>query len=202
MGIPVAIIDGLSYYCRAWKSTPGQRLVASWNKGWQGGMGEAFRESPNRYMFGEKIDSSRAGYLRAHPKILASIEDADIDATLPVYCIEGTMAAGSVTFDAGTRKSVTAAASATLEHAVAVQADRILIVTAAWTSGGISSGTFGGKPLTRLGGAGTPPVRTDIWYLVNPPTGTNILRLTLNGSLTGQISCISLYNVHQATPFR
>src|SRR3990167_7422320 len=144
MGIPVAIIDGLSYYCRAWKSTPGQRLVASWNKGWQGGMGEAFRESPDRYLYGEKIDSSTAGYLRAHPKILASITDADLDATLPVYCIEGTAATAAVGFDTASRQSVTAETSKAFSFAVASKAGRLLILNSALASGGISSAPYVG----------------------------------------------------------
>src|SRR3990167_7334220 len=120
MGIPVALIDGLGYYCRAWKVEPSRRLVASWADGWQGGLGETVRRSRDRYLFGEKIDSATAGYLRAHPKILATIEDADIDATLPVYVLEGVAAAATITFDAAATGTGTTTLS--WSHTVASQA--------------------------------------------------------------------------------
>jgi len=205
MGIPVAIIDGLSYYCRAWKSTPGQRLVASWNKGWQGGMGEAFRESPNRYMFGEKIDSSTAGYLRAHPKILASIEDADIDATLPVYCIEGTAAAATITFDAAPTPTTGTAGPITHSHTVANQPSRILLVKVNFiggTSVKVSGITYDGIPLALRSAASLSTLHAELWYLVAPPIGTANVVVTFSGSVTSTVvASEGWYNVSQSAPF-
>ena len=205
MSAGTAILDAVSYFCRSWRVTPSQRLVASWNDGWQGGMGENKRKSPNRYLYGEKIDSSSAGYLRTHPKILASITDVDIDATLPVYCIEGLAAAATITFDAApTPTGGEVVKSITHSHMVANQASRILLVKVSMTDAAaeVITITYAGVPLTKRRSLSLSTLRAELWYLVAPTIGTANVVVTFKTIVAGAlVASESWYNVAQAVPF-
>ena len=87
------------------------------------------------------------------------------------------------------------------------QSDTILVVSVHLhdDADDISSGTYGGQSLTSAGvgveNTGSNLTRTEIWYLVNPPTGSNTLTLTL-GSSAFCAGCVAVQysGVHQTTP--
>ena len=85
---------------------------------------------------------------------------------------------------------------------VGTQKDRLLVVSTDWAT---SSVTYNGRPLTSLAsiasaqhfGNGT---YMEMWYLVNPPSGTFALTATAGGGGTA-MGAASYYNVNQTTPF-
>jgi len=102
--------------------------------------------------------------------------------------------------------------TATLPHATAVANNRILLAAVHMnlrnaTGTTVTSITYGGQPLTLLDAItdGGPDTRTEVWYLLNPPTGTNNLFVTAGGITPGQsvrsvVSATTLSNVDQAAP--
>lgn len=49
----------------------------------------------------------------------------------------------------------------------------------------VSSVTYGGQALTQVGRKSqNQDASVEMWYLVNPPTGTNLVAITLNGTIT------------------
>jgi hypothetical protein len=67
-----------------------------------------------------------------------------------------------------------------------------------------SSVTFDGLPLTKRVGAGASGQNeASIWYLLNPPSGTHTILVTLSGTTSGKgpsAGAISLSHVDQASP--
>lgn len=90
----------------------------------------------------------------------------------------------------------------TMSFTVGSQKDRLLVVSTDWAT---TSVTFNGRPLTSLAsiasaqhfGNGT---YMEMWYLVNPPSGTFALTATAGGGGTA-MGAASYYNVNQTTPF-
>ena len=95
--------------------------------------------------------------------------------------------------------------SRTFSHTVAGE-NRLLIVGISLESGPsdkrVTSVSYAGQSLTRLGEIQSPggDPRADVWYLVNPPTGTNDVTVTLQSSNKVAIGAISLTGVDQANP--
>lgn len=123
---------------------------------------------------------------------------------------------GGITQDA-TSKSNNSSLVTTLtwNHTVANQNNRILIVglvadnTTIWSSvKWDQAGT--NQSLTRLGsqatcGGGSPTFsyrcHVDLWYVLNPTTGTHTITATSNVAQNSSGGAVSYYNVDQTTPF-
>ncbi|MHC4989690.1 MAG: LamG domain-containing protein, partial [Planctomycetota bacterium] len=113
---------------------------------------------------------------------------------------------GTITFDnVTTNTSSSARSSASFSHAVGTGDSPILVVVST-TRGdqGTSGVTYGGQALTLAvsadaGGSGREWV--SIWYLVDPPTGSNTVAVTFNNSQdpTG-IAAMSYFGVDQSAP--
>jgi hypothetical protein len=113
---------------------------------------------------------------------------------------------GTITFDnVTTNTSSSARSSASFSHAVGTGDSPILVVVST-TRGdqGTSGVTYGGQALTLAvsadaGGSGREWV--SIWYLVDPPTGSNTVVVTFNNSQdpTG-IAAMSYFGVDQSAP--
>ncbi|MGD8500463.1 MAG: C25 family cysteine peptidase, partial [Phycisphaerales bacterium] len=82
--------------------------------------------------------------------------------------------------------------------------DRILIVEVSYVGGTdnyVDSLTYGGQALTLAGEIDQSlNVGTEIWYLVNPPTGTNTVSLSMYQQNMIKCGAASFVNVDQATP--
>jgi hypothetical protein len=66
----------------------------------------------------------------------------------------------------------------------------------------ISRVSYAGKPFTLLAARSQGSVRVELWYLLNPPVGTNILSWTKSGSNQNSTWGASVYSgVNQTTPF-
>jgi len=91
--------------------------------------------------------------------------------------------------------------SLTYSHTVASQANRIIVVLVSSAGTTPSGVTYNGDALTQLdtqlnGGSGA-----HIWYRVAPDVGTANVVISFSGSTSASSESISLYNVHQSTPF-
>lgn len=95
--------------------------------------------------------------------------------------------------------------SRTFSHTVAGE-NRLLIVGISLESGAsdkrVTSVSYAGQSLTRLDEKQSPggDPRADVWYLVNPPTGTNNVTVTLQNSNKVGIGAISFTGVDQTNP--
>ena len=72
---------------------------------------------------------------------------------------------------------------------------------------GAHGSTYGGNPLTLLNAISdaAPETRTEVWYLVNPPTGANNVVVTAGGSTPGQnvesvVGATTFSNADQSAP--
>jgi hypothetical protein len=91
----------------------------------------------------------------------------------------------------------------TWSHTVGTGNNRILVVSTAnpGTSVAVSSVTYGGTALTRLSQNLSAGASTEIWYLLNPPSGTATVSVSLASSAKFAGGSVSYRNVHQTTPF-
>jgi hypothetical protein len=64
----------------------------------------------------------------------------------------------------------------------------------------VQSITYGGQSLIQLAERNRWPVRAEVWYLVNPPTGSNILDVTLEDINMAAVGAVSYNNVNQSDP--
>jgi uncharacterized repeat protein (TIGR01451 family) len=111
------------------------------------------------------------------------------------------------TFDGQTNvtDTLTSAANTTsFSHTTGTGANRLLLVAVSMnlrnaTGTTVTSVTYGGSPLTLLDAItdGAPDTRTEVWYLLNGPTGTNTVLLTMGGITFGD----SVDSVTSATTF-
>jgi hypothetical protein len=90
-------------------------------------------------------------------------------------------------------------------HTVTSESNRILIVGMSLSDGNKTglTVTYGGLPLTRIGvhnGSGSTPNRVELWYLINPPTGTAPIIVTLSGLVKAVGGSVSLSGVDQISP--
>lgn len=83
---------------------------------------------------------------------------------------------------------------------------RLLIVTVSTGNTALSAGvavTYGGVAMTlgvSITEASTYYLRAEIYYLVNPPTGSNTVAVTWTNSTSGAFSAMSFYGVSRNTP--
>lgn len=82
-----------------------------------------------------------------------------------------------------------AANTTTLAHTTANTDNRILLVSVGMnirnaTATAVASVTYGGSPLTKLNAVtdSQPDTRTEVWYLLAPPTGANNVVMTAGTS--------------------
>lgn len=113
----------------------------------------------------------------------------------------GQSAQGGIQEDNATQAVLTSG-TFSVNYTVSTKQSRILIVTTNFAVTGLE---YDGRPLTLLtssvsgqhfGGG----VKVEIWYLVNPPSGTFAITTT-NGGNGSSIGVVSYYNVNQTTPF-
>lgn len=126
-----------------------------------------------------------------------------------------TSAHAQATFDAQSTASdvLTSVANTTVfQHTTATGANRLLLVAMSMnlrnaTGTTITTVTYGGTPLTLLDAItdGGPDTRTEVWYLLEPPTGTNDVIVTAGGITPGEnvdaiASATTFSNANQAAP--
>lgn len=108
-------------------------------------------------------------------------------------------------FDAASSASVStpAASSLTFSHTVtATRGRRLVVVGVNWVGAEtVSTVTYAGTALTRLGGAANTTTKSDIWYLKAPATGANNVVVTLSAAQTEWAAgAVSVTGVDQTTP--
>lgn len=119
-----------------------------------------------------------------------------------IVFLTGVSAEGGIEFDSANA----VAYSSTMNFTVGTQANRILLVN---TDCNTTSLTFDGRPLTLLdsatfGGQYGSGNLTNLWYLLDPPSGTYTISnvyTTCNNPQTGHLGAVAYYNVNQTTPF-
>jgi len=81
---------------------------------------------------------------------------------------------------------------------------RILIVGMAYnemTSKGVETATYGGRSLSLAGLEMKPSnASSEMWYLLDPPTGTHTIVVTMKDKVKLRGGAISFFNVDQSTP--
>ncbi len=91
-----------------------------------------------------------------------------------------------------------------LNHTVGSGANRLLIVTVAIERDDerVVSATYAGQPMTFVGTSVDPSLtsRLEVWRLIAPATGTNVVSVTLNASAATVVAAISFANVDQTSP--
>jgi flagellin-like hook-associated protein FlgL len=114
----------------------------------------------------------------------------------------------TVAFDAAVDNGgFTSSSSRSWSHTVGAGTNRLLVVGCGfWNNGGsVSSVTYGGVNLTRgdqsgLSAGGSD--RTELWYLINPTTGSATVAVTFSAAADGETFSVSLSTVDQTTPIR
>ena len=92
------------------------------------------------------------------------------------------------------------AALALVAAVAAAPADADAAACATTACGTATSVTYGGTPLTLAGEAVNGTVRTELWYLVAPPTGSHSVVVTSPVATDVTASSISFTGVNQTTP--
>lgn len=85
--------------------------------------------------------------------------------------------------------------------AIASNANRLLLVAVESSNGTVAANgiTFQGQTFTKsISKSNT--VNSEIWYLVNPPTGSSDIIVTMSASTNVVVGAYSLYGVDQTTP--
>lgn len=104
----------------------------------------------------------------------------------------------TITFDAASSSQIAPASTAySWSHTVGSNNDRILVVGVGIRGNvAVSSVTYNGDSLTfaREEHPGSD-VRTEIWYLLSPDTGSNTVTVTLASSQSSSAGAVSYYNV-------
>jgi len=91
-------------------------------------------------------------------------------------------------------------------HTIGSGSNRLLVVTAGWRDGGgkwdIDSMTYDGVSMTKAKDqTGGDASNSEVWYLVNPNTGTNQISMTMNGNPDfGASGAVSFFGVDQDNP--
>jgi len=96
------------------------------------------------------------------------------------------------------------ASSATFAHNVSSEKNRILIVGVGYrnasTDGDITGITFNGVALTKISEQ-TGESGAELWYLLNPDSGSHNIVVTASGSIRGWgVGAVDLYNCNQNDP--
>lgn len=110
----------------------------------------------------------------------------------------------ALTFDASSTKDGSQTNSITWSHTVGTGPNRLLVVTIAFSTNGtfFTSVTWNGTNLTKATSGGTGAAASEIWFLLNPASGTANIVATTGGGSTGPRACagISFFNARQANP--
>src|SRR5438128_2740249 len=88
-------------------------------------------------------------------------------------------------------------------HTVGSGNNRLLVVTLSAynpSAQGVNSIKFNGVNLTQLTSKSTPSTYTEMWYLLNPPTGTYTINVSYQKS-QAVAGAVSFYGVDQSIPF-
>ena len=105
--------------------------------------------------------------------------------------------------------SAGAATSLTFSHTVGSGSNRLLVVSVHLRDGvgtPVTGVTYGGNALTAVpsgsanSGTGTPENRTELWSLLDPPTGTADVVISLSASKNIVGGATSFFGVDQTTP--
>jgi len=113
----------------------------------------------------------------------------------------GQSAQGGIQLD-NAGSTVSSGGTLSMSFTVGAKQSRVLLVMTNYTATGL---TYDGRPLTLLasitsGQRWASGVQTNLWYLLNPPSGTFTLATT-NGGAGTTMGAASYYNVSQTTPF-
>ncbi len=119
-----------------------------------------------------------------------------------IFRTAGPLTTPVVTLDASSHNSNTTGTTLAWSHTVGSNSNRFLLVgVMGGTSGvGASSVTYGAASLTKLGTSGGYNGVVEIWYLVNPTSGTDTITITMASSCAKVGGAASWYNVDQSTP--
>jgi uncharacterized repeat protein (TIGR01451 family) len=119
---------------------------------------------------------------------------------------------GAVAVDATSSTSKTSSTgSVTLSHTTGTGSNRLLLVGVSFQKNGVtdrqvSTVTYSGQSLTRAGfgqNAADAEDRAEIWYLMNPPSGTANVVVTMTGASNPEsivVGATTFTGVHQTTP--
>jgi MYXO-CTERM domain-containing protein len=109
--------------------------------------------------------------------------------------------AQGVAFDAASSGGGTGNALS-FTHAVGTGPARFLVLGVALqpASASVSSASFGGKALSRIGARSGGSCRTELWGLVAPASGSQAVKLTLSGSPTVAVGASSYTGVNPQDP--
>lgn len=123
-------------------------------------------------------------------------------ATTILFCLWGNAGAAIVLDSTTNANGITALL--TWSHTVGMGNSRLLIVGTAHRDGNMSvtSVTYGGTALTSIGSQNGPGNQNQatLWYLINPPTGTANISVSLSGSKDVTAGAASFTGVNQTTP--
>ncbi len=113
--------------------------------------------------------------------------------------------AGSVTFDAASIAHAASVTTLSWSHTTSAQNNRLLVVGLSINNPSVTatSITYNGSNLTKLTGRScdtSSGCEDELWYLVNPATGTNTISVTLSGASNIGAGAATYYNVDQTTP--
>lgn len=137
-------------------------------------------------------------------KFLAQLLFNILGSTLLFAALAGGSAqAQSITTDSASAMEA-AASSVNMSHTVSNAPNRLLIVAVAIEreTNRVTAMTYAGQALTFVGSSVDPTTtaRVEVWRLIAPATGTNIISVTFNGFSSVVVGAISFANVHQTTP--
>lgn len=86
-------------------------------------------------------------------------------------------------------------------HTVGSGSNRLLLCMSAITGSiDVTAITYNGDSLTFLDTAANSGRTVEVWYLINPDTGSNTVSMTGDGTANGMASCTSFHGVDQTTP--
>jgi len=109
-------------------------------------------------------------------------------------------AAGGIAKD-NSASEVGSGSTSTLSFTTGSESNRLLLVTAETVAGSMyTSITYDGDSLTQLA-TKTNDVHVEMWYLLNPPSGTYNIVGTMNTADGNLIGATTFYNVNQSNPF-
>lgn len=118
------------------------------------------------------------------------------------YVQSGSSLPPSVPVSFSGSSSTTSAGGVTFSwsHSVASGPNQILIVACGLSDGSVTSLTYGAQNLTHLGSANSTVAFGEIWYLVNPPVGTDTITVNVDSNNYVEIVATNWINVNQSSP--
>ncbi len=123
-----------------------------------------------------------------------------------VYSTNASLTVKTITTDNTSSTNQSSASSVTFRHTTGSGTNRLLLVGVSLFYGSgaqVNSITYGGQALALVGAKtdGSPQVRAEIWRLVNPPSGTTNVVVTLSAKSDGfAVGAMTFTGVEQSTP--